>query len=172
MSCLNSVAGSYPKSRAAARIRVGLRHVAGLPRQPLDQRFPPDRPFPDRRSSRPEKRSGEFRDSRFRKALPRYSMAPRSQLAIEAVTPALLDVALEVFEKLCTRKHELDGLHRAQVDRAREEAEPAKASSCSCDRYLFFLVMWSSTPEWLLSSPLIPTQHNHSDLRKAINPAS
>jgi DNA invertase Pin-like site-specific DNA recombinase len=48
------------------------------------------------------------------------------QLVIEAVTPAMLDVALEVFEELRARKHEVDRLHRAQVDRAREEAELAK----------------------------------------------
>src|SRR5215472_15542028 len=44
----------------------------------------------------------------------------------EAVTPAALDVALEVFDELCRRKAEVDRLQRAQVERAREEAELAQ----------------------------------------------
>jgi DNA invertase Pin-like site-specific DNA recombinase len=49
-----------------------------------------------------------------------------SQLVIEAVTPASLDVALEVFEELRARKAEVDRLRRAQVERAREDAELAQ----------------------------------------------
>jgi DNA invertase Pin-like site-specific DNA recombinase len=49
-----------------------------------------------------------------------------SQLVLEAVTPAALDVALEVFDELRRRKAEVDRLHRAQVERAREEAELAQ----------------------------------------------
>jgi DNA invertase Pin-like site-specific DNA recombinase len=49
-----------------------------------------------------------------------------SQVVLEAVTPAALDVALEVFDELRRRKAEVDRLHRAQVERAREEAELAQ----------------------------------------------
>jgi DNA invertase Pin-like site-specific DNA recombinase len=45
---------------------------------------------------------------------------------IEAMTPAALDVALEVFEELRARQAELDRLQRAQVDRARQDAELAQ----------------------------------------------
>src|SRR5215468_1495084 len=50
-----------------------------------------------------------------------------SQVVLEAVTPAALDVALEVFDELCRRKAEIDRLQRAQVERAREEAELAQS---------------------------------------------
>ena len=46
--------------------------------------------------------------------------------AVEAVTPAALDVALQVFEELRARKTEVDRLRHAQVERAREEAELAQ----------------------------------------------
>ena len=49
-----------------------------------------------------------------------------SQAVLEAVTPASLDLALEVFEELQARKAEVDRLHRAQVERARQEAELAQ----------------------------------------------
>ena len=45
-----------------------------------------------------------------------------SQRVLEAVTPASLDVALEVFEELRARRAEVDRLRRAQVERARQEA--------------------------------------------------
>lgn len=48
------------------------------------------------------------------------------QLVLEAVTPAWLEVALQVFEELRTRHVEIDRLRRAQVQRAREEAELAQ----------------------------------------------
>lgn len=49
-----------------------------------------------------------------------------TQLVLEAVSPASLQVALEVFEELRMRQAEVDRLRRAQVDRAREEAELAQ----------------------------------------------
>lgn len=49
-----------------------------------------------------------------------------SHAVLEAVTPAALDVALEVFDELQARKAEVDRLHRAHVERAREEAELAQ----------------------------------------------
>ena len=49
-----------------------------------------------------------------------------SQVVLEAVTPTTLDVALEVFDELRQRKAEVDRLRRAQVERAREEAELAQ----------------------------------------------
>lgn len=49
-----------------------------------------------------------------------------SQVVLEAVTPAALDVALEVFDELRQRKAEVDRLRRAQVERAREDAELAR----------------------------------------------
>jgi hypothetical protein len=49
-----------------------------------------------------------------------------SQLVLEAVTPSALDVALEVFDELRQRKAEVDRLRRAQVERAREDAELAQ----------------------------------------------
>jgi DNA invertase Pin-like site-specific DNA recombinase len=49
-----------------------------------------------------------------------------SQIVLEAVTPAALDVALEVFDELRQRKAEVDRLRRTQVERAREEAELAQ----------------------------------------------
>jgi DNA invertase Pin-like site-specific DNA recombinase len=45
---------------------------------------------------------------------------------LEALTPAALDVALEVFEELRQRKAEVDRLRRAEVARIREEAELAQ----------------------------------------------
>jgi hypothetical protein len=49
-----------------------------------------------------------------------------AQLVLEAVTPAALDVALAVFAELRARKAEVDRLRRAQVQRAREDAELAQ----------------------------------------------
>jgi hypothetical protein len=49
-----------------------------------------------------------------------------AQVVLEAVTPAALDVALEVFDELRTRKAEVDQLQRAQVQRAIEEADLAQ----------------------------------------------
>ena len=49
-----------------------------------------------------------------------------TELVLKAVNPASLDVALEVFEELRTRQAEVDRLRRAQVERAREEAELAQ----------------------------------------------
>lgn len=47
-------------------------------------------------------------------------------VVLEAVTPTTLDVALEVFDELRARQAEIDRLRRAQVERAREEAELAQ----------------------------------------------
>lgn len=44
---------------------------------------------------------------------------------LEAMTPATLEVALEVFEQLRQRRNEVDRLRKAQIERAREEAEGA-----------------------------------------------
>jgi len=49
-----------------------------------------------------------------------------TELVLKAVNPASLDVALEVFEELRARQSEVDRLRRAQVQRAREEAELAQ----------------------------------------------
>jgi DNA invertase Pin-like site-specific DNA recombinase len=49
-----------------------------------------------------------------------------TELVLKAVNPASLDVALEVFEELRARQAEVDRLRRAQVQRAREEAELAQ----------------------------------------------
>ncbi len=49
-----------------------------------------------------------------------------SQAVLEAVTPGSVELALEVFEELRARKAEVDRLHRAQVERARQEAEFAQ----------------------------------------------
>jgi DNA invertase Pin-like site-specific DNA recombinase len=49
-----------------------------------------------------------------------------AQAVLDAVTPAALDVALAVFDELQARKVEVDRLRRAQVERAREEAELAQ----------------------------------------------
>jgi DNA invertase Pin-like site-specific DNA recombinase len=49
-----------------------------------------------------------------------------SRMILEAVSPASLEVALEVFEELRARKAEVQRLHRAQVQRAREEAQIAQ----------------------------------------------
>jgi DNA invertase Pin-like site-specific DNA recombinase len=49
-----------------------------------------------------------------------------TRVVLETVTPAALDVALEVFDELRARKAEVDRLRRAQVARAREEAEAAQ----------------------------------------------
>src|SRR4029077_13265550 len=46
-----------------------------------------------------------------------------TELVLRAVNPASLDVALEVFEDWRARQAEVDRLRRAQVERAREEAE-------------------------------------------------
>ncbi len=49
-----------------------------------------------------------------------------TDIVLEALTPAALDVALEVFNELRARKAEVDRLRRAQMERAREEAELAQ----------------------------------------------
>lgn len=49
-----------------------------------------------------------------------------SQLVLNAVTPAAVDVALEVFAELRARHAEVDRLRRARVERARQEAELAQ----------------------------------------------
>jgi DNA invertase Pin-like site-specific DNA recombinase len=49
-----------------------------------------------------------------------------TELVLQAVTPASLEVALEVFEELRARQAEVDRMRRAQVERAREEAELAQ----------------------------------------------
>ena len=49
-----------------------------------------------------------------------------SALVLDAVTPASVDVALEVFDELRTREADLDRARRAQVARAREDAELAQ----------------------------------------------
>ena len=49
-----------------------------------------------------------------------------TEIVLEAVTPASLEVALQVFEELRARQGELDRLRRAQVDRAHQEAELAQ----------------------------------------------
>jgi DNA invertase Pin-like site-specific DNA recombinase len=49
-----------------------------------------------------------------------------TQAVLETVTPAALDVALEVFDELRARQAEVDRLRRAQVERAREDAEAAQ----------------------------------------------
>ena len=49
-----------------------------------------------------------------------------AQVMLEAVTPAALEVALEVFKELRERKAELDRQRRRQVERARQEAELAQ----------------------------------------------
>ena len=49
-----------------------------------------------------------------------------AELVLKAVNPASLEVALEVFEELRARQAEVDRLRRAQVERAREEAELAQ----------------------------------------------
>jgi hypothetical protein len=49
-----------------------------------------------------------------------------TQVLLETVTPAALDVALEVFDDLRARTAEIDRLRRGQVERAREDAEMAQ----------------------------------------------
>ena len=49
-----------------------------------------------------------------------------SRMVSEAVSPASLEVALEVFEELRARRAEIHSSHRAQVQRAREEGELAQ----------------------------------------------
>lgn len=53
-----------------------------------------------------------------------------AEVVLQAVTPATLDVALEVFDELRARKAEIDRLRRLQVARAREEAELAQRQFC------------------------------------------
>jgi hypothetical protein len=48
------------------------------------------------------------------------------EVILDAVSPASLDVALQVFEELTARKAEVDRIRRAHVERAREEAETAR----------------------------------------------
>lgn len=49
-----------------------------------------------------------------------------AEVVLGAITPAALEVALEVFEQLRARKAELDALRRKQLVRARQEAELAQ----------------------------------------------
>ena len=48
------------------------------------------------------------------------------EMVVKSVTPEALKVAVEVFEELRARRSEVDRLHKAQVDRARYEAELAQ----------------------------------------------
>jgi DNA invertase Pin-like site-specific DNA recombinase len=48
-----------------------------------------------------------------------------AQVILDAVTPSTLEVALQVFEELRARKAEINRIRRAQVERARDEAELA-----------------------------------------------
>jgi hypothetical protein len=49
-----------------------------------------------------------------------------AQVVLDTVTPATLDVALEVFDELRARQAEVDRLRRAQVERARQDADVAQ----------------------------------------------
>jgi DNA invertase Pin-like site-specific DNA recombinase len=49
-----------------------------------------------------------------------------TEIVLGAVTPASLEVALQVFEELRARQAEVDRLRRAQVERAHQEAELAQ----------------------------------------------
>jgi hypothetical protein len=49
-----------------------------------------------------------------------------SKVVLDAVTPSSVELALEVFEELRARKADVDRLHRAQVERVRQEAELAQ----------------------------------------------
>lgn len=49
-----------------------------------------------------------------------------AEIVLKSVTPASLEVAIEVFEQLQMRKNEIDRIHRAEVQRAKEDAELAQ----------------------------------------------
>jgi len=49
-----------------------------------------------------------------------------TEVVLDAISPAALEVALEVFEDLRTRQAEVDRLRRAEIERVREEAELAR----------------------------------------------
>jgi DNA invertase Pin-like site-specific DNA recombinase len=49
-----------------------------------------------------------------------------SRLVLEAVSPASLEIAMEVFEELRARSAEIHRLHRVQLQRVREEVELAQ----------------------------------------------
>jgi DNA invertase Pin-like site-specific DNA recombinase len=78
-----------------------------------------------------------------------------AEAVLAAVTPAALEVALEVCEELRARKADVDRLRRAQVDRAREEAELAQRQ--------FLLVR----PEHRLVADSLERQWNEALLRLA-----
>jgi hypothetical protein len=48
------------------------------------------------------------------------------EVILDAASPASLEVALQVFEEIRTRKAEVDRIRRATIERAREEAEVAR----------------------------------------------
>jgi DNA invertase Pin-like site-specific DNA recombinase len=48
------------------------------------------------------------------------------QLVVEAMTPATIQVAMEVFDELRQRHDQVDALHRSRIERARHEAELAQ----------------------------------------------
>ena len=78
-----------------------------------------------------------------------------AETVLAAMTPAALEIALEVFEELRARKTEVDRLRRAQVERAREEAELAQRQ--------FLLVR----PEHRLVADSLERQWNEALLRLA-----
>jgi DNA invertase Pin-like site-specific DNA recombinase len=78
-----------------------------------------------------------------------------AEAMLAAVTPAALEVALEVCEELRARKADVDRLRRAQVDRAREEAELAQRQ--------FLLVR----PEHRLVADSLERQWNEALMRLA-----
>src|SRR5262245_32187566 len=49
-----------------------------------------------------------------------------SELAVRAMTPEAIDVAVEVYEELRRRDEEVGALYGSQVERARHEAELAE----------------------------------------------
>ena len=72
-------------------------------------------------------RQGIAPAQRICESLPGASLdAAVAEAVLAAVTPAALEVALEVCEELRARQAEVDRLRRAQVERAREEAELAQ----------------------------------------------
>jgi len=72
-------------------------------------------------------RQGIARAEPFCQTIPGADLdAAVADTLLNALTPTAVDVAVEVFEELRTRRAEVDRLRRMQVERAREEADAAQ----------------------------------------------
>ena len=120
---------SRPSAQRAARGRgpaAGARHLRPV-RRPHDGPLHRVWRSPANRSIRCQRRTIQRGRSQPCQSLPGAAIDRAvSELVLETVTPASIDVAVEVFEELRSRAGEVDRAKRAQIARLREDAELAQ----------------------------------------------